>query len=244
LGIAQKPTVDVHGGCGGVVEFNRIFERRIGVGERFVDDDRLQQAVIAPAGRLRAGEREDVCRAIQQSPAGDVVGLRAKAERINQSEVRAVRDAVNEERFARASQSEVHVVATITGVVVGNPFHKAICADKTQRARAELVPSRERWIICQRNRGQVHRTIRAVEQLKPVIASGRIGHPLVEAERSGVAQDGSAPIHSAGGCDAQQPPLATAQTDGQVVHLRTIFDKTDDLAVGVEEINATAFSIK
>lgn len=53
--VAEIPAVDADGRRGGIVEFDGVLERRVGVGEGFVDDEGGQEAIVA-------GRREWACR--------------------------------------------------------------------------------------------------------------------------------------------------------------------------------------
>ena len=142
-------------------------------------------------------------------------------------------------------EAEVDVIAALTCVGVSEPFYKVCRADETQRRGAKHSLTNKRRIVREGNVAQVHRTIRGVEQLEPIsVTVGGIGHPLVETKSGVVAENCRCAVDCTRRSRTQQAPLSAAQTDGQVVHLRAVFDEVHDLAVHVEQVNAAAVAIE
>ena len=115
LGVADKPPADVRVAGGGIVQFDGVFERRVGVAEHLVHDHIRERKIIAFTRRNRRGEAGDIRRAVRKSALRNAGLLRTEADGGDERPGRRV----EADGVAGAAQPELHVVGPGIRVIIG-----------------------------------------------------------------------------------------------------------------------------
>ena len=140
--------------------------------------------------------------------------------------------------LAFAIEIEPDVIWPLLAVAIGDDFHKAPRSDVAQRCEGGLprrVGGEGHGVVGDDDAVEGDGGVARVEQLEPVGAVERGGHPFIEAQRGGGAEGGGGGIGAAGGGGGEQLPRRAAAAEREIRDLEAEGHGIDGHAGGVEE---------
>ena len=166
--------------------------------------------------------------------------LHTEIHRVQQAQVLAVQP----QRFAPATQLEIHVVGAVARMTIGIPYYPAVPGDERQRGYGKLGRAGQRRVVGEIKSAKIHGLGIQVVKLEPIIAVRRFCQPLVEAQAGGSAQGRGDGVGRAGSRAGEQPPIPTGEADGLIADLEPILHVVHNLAGAVEQIGAAAVAVQ
>ena len=222
------------------MQLDGVLERRVGVGEHLVDDHVFHRQIIGFARRGGAGEFRDPCGAVGQPPlrfAGDGFGDQPLVQE-------RLCPAVKGDRFTKAGQAEIDVVAALGQVGVRDPFHEPPAGDVVEFRDLKLGAADRADVVGQVQPVHPNRLRLRVVQLDPVAAAA-VGHPLVDDKIGrGGQRCGKLVLLARSGGVEQRPVAVFVAADGTIRHLEAVADSVDNLFVRVEQVHGAVSAIE
>ena len=234
--VAQQPTAHVDLGVADVSNLDSVLERRVGVRQHLVDHHVEQRQVVARAGSGCVGKISIGRGTVRQSAPRDAVGLINDFHLVDW----VATTAVEPQQFAATAQTKIDVVCTGLDIAIGHPAHPPSRGDERVFGDHKLRAADCGGIIRQRQAAQIYGGFGWVEQFKPIVAGGRVGHPLVDHQPKRVAKRCSGRVFRTGSRLVEQPPFAGALADRSIGNLETVLDRVRHEAVGVDEVKSPA----
>src|SRR5262249_29664815 len=151
----------------GIVQFDRVFQRQIGVAEDFIDHYVVKRQEIGRARGVGAGESGDVRRAVGEAAFGNALILRAKGNAVDQS-ARGGKDA---NRFTTGGQFEIGVVCAFGGIVIGVELQVAVRGRTDEGKRRDAILRLVVQIVRQVEPAQIYWLRQGTVDLKPILAT-------------------------------------------------------------------------